>query len=119
MIVSLWKGRQNKNSGVAYSESVPSYLKKVRFTCFRIPKPCLAIYRISLGIRRSFFLRKQPQKSRSVFLDGSRSLGLFRKGAAGVTAKFHRTDFVICSHSRERKPLSYSRIIKIDVTVSE
>ena len=26
-----------------------------------------------------------------------------------IIAKFHRTDLVICSHSRERKPPSYSR----------
>ena len=37
-------------------------------------------YRISSIIRRSFFLPKQSQRSRSVLYDGSRSLGLFRKG---------------------------------------
>ena len=31
------------------------------------------------------------------------------KGKILIIAKFHRTDLVICSHSRERKPLSYSR----------
>ena len=31
------------------------------------------------------------------------------KGKIRITAKFHRTDLVICSHSRERKPPSYSR----------
>ena len=40
--------------------------------------------------------------------DGSRSLRLFRKGKTGIKAKFHRTDLVICSHSRERKMPSYS-----------
>ena len=34
---------------------------------------------------------------------------LFRKGNIRIIAKFHRTDLVICSHSRERKPPSYSR----------
>ena len=31
-----------------------------------------------------------------------------RKGITGIIAKFHRTDLVICSHSRERKTLSYN-----------
>ena len=31
------------------------------------------------------------------------------KGKIHIIAKFHRTDLVICSHSRERKPPSYSR----------
>ena len=39
---------------------------------------------------------KQSQKSRS--------LGLIRKGKIRIIAKLHRTDFVICSHSREEKP---------------
>ena len=52
-------------------------------------------YRISSVIRRSFFLPKQSQRSRSVLLDGSRSLGLFRKGKIGIIAKFSRTDLVI------------------------
>ena len=38
------------------------------------------------------------------------SLGLFRKSKTHVTAKFHRTDLVICNHSRDRKTWSYSRI---------
>ena len=37
-------------------------------------------------------------------------MGLFRKGKTCVTAKFQRTDIIICSHSREGKTLSYSRI---------
>ena len=41
------------------------------------------------------FLPKQCQKSRSILLDGSRSLGLFRKGKTGIIAKFHRTDLVV------------------------
>ena len=53
------------------------------------------IYRISSDIRRSFFLPKQSQRSRSVLQDRSRSLGLFRKGKIGIIAKFHRTDLVI------------------------
>ena len=31
------------------------------------------------------------------------------KGKIRIIAKFHRTDLVICSHSRERKPPSYSQ----------
>ena len=42
-----------------------------------------------------FFLPKQSQRSRSILQDGSRSLGLFRKGKIGIVAKFHRTDLVI------------------------
>ena len=57
-----------------------------------------------------FFLPKQSQKSRSILQDGSRSLGLFRKGKARITAKLHRTDLIICTHSREGKTPSYSRI---------
>ena len=52
-------------------------------------------YRISSVIRQSFFLPKQFQRSRSVLQDGSRSLGLFRKGKIGITAKLHRTNLVI------------------------
>ena len=52
-------------------------------------------YRISSVIRRSFFLPKQSQRSRSILQDGSRSLGLFRKGKIGIIAKFHRTDLLI------------------------
>ena len=61
-------------------------------------------------IRRSFFLPKQSQRSRSILQDGSRSLGLFRKVKIGIIAKFHRTDLVICSCSIGTKPPSYSRI---------
>ena len=32
------------------------------------------------------------------------------KGKTGIIAKYHRTDKVICSHSREGKTLSYSKI---------
>ena len=67
-------------------------------------------YRISLGIRQRFSLSKQPQKSRSILQDGSRSLRLFRKGKTHIIAKFHWTDLVICNHSGDGKPPSYSRI---------
>ena len=36
--------------------------------------------------------------------------GLFRKGRTHITVKFHRIDLVKCSHSREGKTASYSRI---------
>ena len=42
-------------------------------------------------------------------------MGLFRKGKTSIIAKFHRTDLVICSHSREGKTPSYSRIIRYEV----
>ena len=42
----------------------------------------------------------------------SRSLELFKKGKTCIITKFHRTDLhvVICTHSREGKIPSYSRI---------
>ena len=48
-------------------------------------------------------LPKQSQKSRSVLSDGSRSWWLFSKGKTCVIVKFHKTDLVICSHSKEWK----------------
>ena len=47
------------------------------------------------GYKTEFFLPKQSERSRSILQDGSRSLGLFRKGKIGIIAKFHRTDLVI------------------------
>ena len=67
-------------------------------------------YLISSFIRLCFFHPKQSQKSRSILEDGSRFWGLLRKGETCIIAKFQRTDLVICSHSRERKTLSYSQI---------
>ena len=66
---------------------------------------------LSLVIRQSVFHPKWSQKSRSVLKDGSRYLGLFRKGwgKTFIIAKLHRTDLVICNHFREGN-LSYSRI---------
>ena len=55
-----------------------------------------------------YFLPKQSQKSRS------RSLALFRKGKTCIIAKFHGTDLVICSHSREKKTLSCNQINMVD-----
>ena len=55
-------------------------------------------------------LIKQSQKSRSILLDGSRILRLFRKGKTCIIAKFHRTDLVICGHSREGKSPFYNQI---------
>ena len=71
----------------------------------------LRIYHISSAIRQSsVLLPKQSQKSRSILKDGSRPLGMFKKGKICITAKFHRTDLVICSYSRERKTPPYSQI---------
>ena len=50
------------------------------------------------GYKTEFFSFQNNPKdlvSRSVLQDGSRSLGLFRKGKNGIIAKFHRTDLVI------------------------
>ena len=54
------------------------------------------------GYKAEFFPSKSVPKSRSI-IDSSRFLGLFRKGKTSIIAKFHRTDLVLCSHSRERK----------------
>ena len=51
-------------------------------------------YRISSVKRQSFFLPKQSQKSRSVLRDGSRSLGLLRKGKTCIIAKLQSTDLL-------------------------
>ena len=40
-------------------------------------------------------------ESRYLGLFSSRYLRLFRKGKAHIIAKFHRTDLIICSLSRE------------------
>ena len=56
------------------------------------------------------FLPKQSQTYRSILYDRFRSLGLFRKGKTSIIAKFHRTDLVIFSHSREWKIPSYGQI---------
>ena len=37
-------------------------------------------------------------------------MGLFRKGKTRITAKLHRTDLIICTHSKEGNTSSYSRI---------
>ena len=42
-------------------------------------------YHISSVIRQILFLPKKSQRSRSVLHDGSRSMGLFRKGKIGIT----------------------------------
>ena len=53
-------------------------------------------YRISLVIRQSFFsFQNNPKDLDHVLQDGSRSLGLLRKGKIGIIAKFYRTDLVI------------------------
>ena len=62
------------------------------------------------GYKTGFFFPKQFQKSRSILQDGSRSLELFRKGETHIIEKIYRTDLINCSHSRERKTPSYSRI---------
>ena len=59
----------------------------MKFCCFLLP--------YFSGYKTEFSLPKQSQRSRSVLQDGSRSLGLFRKGKIGIIAKFYRTDLVI------------------------
>ena len=55
----------------------------------------LPYFFISSVIRQIIFLPKQSQRSGSILKDGSRSLGLIRKGKIGIIVKFHRTDLVI------------------------
>ena len=57
-------------------------------------------------MRQSFFSFQNNPKN----LDLSRPLVLFRKGEFLIVAKLHRTDLGICSHSREGKTQSFSRI---------
>ena len=52
--------------------------------------------------KTKYFLPKQSENSSS--------FGLFRKGKIRIIATFHRTDLVICSHSIEGKPPSYSQM---------
>ena len=40
-------------------------------------------------------------------------LSFFPKGKTNILAKFHRTDLVICSHSREGKTPFYSQITMV------
>ena len=42
---------------------------------------------------------------------------LLRKGKTGIIAKLHTADSVICSHSGEVKPPSYSQINTVKVTI--
>ena len=45
-------------------------------------------------------------------------MGLFRKGKNLIITKFHRTDLVICSHSREGKIPSYSQINMVLISLN-
>ena len=76
------------------------------FTSFRKVRIFCLLYFFSYKMEFLFFFQKIP-----INQDPSRSLGLTREGKTGNTAKLHRTDLVICSHSGERKTLSYSWII--------
>ena len=55
-------------------------------------------------ITEFFFLPKTIPKIQIRLIGRSRSFGLFRKGKTHIIAKFHRTDLVIFSHSREGNP---------------
>ena len=63
------------------------------------------IYCIPLVIRQSFFFQNDPRN-----LDPSYKMDLDLQDCLGriklvhcISAKFHRTDLAICSHSREGK----------------
>ena len=68
------------------------------------------LYNSSKSIKERVLSFQTSQKSKSVLQDGSRSLGLFRKGKTSITAIFQWTDLVICRHFEERKTLSHSKI---------
>ena len=82
---------------------VPPFLKcrkkqKIKVTYTNFQNMLHPAYHVSLALRWSFFLPKQSQKSRSILEDGSRSLGLLRRGKTRIITKFHRTDLVIYGH---------------------
>ena len=54
---------------------------------------------------QTIFLHKQSQKYRSVLQDGSRSLGLFRKGKTSIIAKFQETYFFVVISERAKPGL--------------
>ena len=53
-----------------------------------------------------------PKKSQNLDLSYKLDLDLWTvwEGKTRIISKFHRTDSVICTHSREEKTLSYSQI---------
>ena len=55
-------------------------------------------------MRQTIVLHKQSQKSRSILQDGSRSLGLFRKGRTSIISKFQETDLFFVVISERAKP---------------
>ena len=70
-----------------------------------------------LGYKRAFSFQNNRKN-----LDPYYKMDLIRKSKTCVIAKFHRTDLVICSHSREWRShsregqtLSYSRINTVRV----
>ena len=50
------------------------------------------------GYKTKFFSFLNTPKNLDPSYDGSRSLGLFRKGKTLIIAKFHGSDLVICIH---------------------
>ena len=44
------------------------------------------------------------------FQNNPKNLGLFRKGKTRITAKLHRIDLIICTHSKEGNIPSHSPI---------
>ena len=46
-------------------------------------------------------------------------MGLFRKGKTRITAKLHRADLIICTHSREGKPRLIAEYGNLDGMVIE
>ena len=75
-----------------------------------------AQYCISLVIRQGFFPSKTITKILICLIRPF--MGPFRKGKTHIIAKFHWTDFVICSHLREGKIPSYSQINTVVYEIS-
>ena len=75
--------------------------KKVEDSILQIGADVSDVYCTSLVTRWSFFLPKQYQNLDPSY--NNRFLGLFWKSKTHILAKFHKTDLVICSDSRERE----------------
>ena len=76
------------------------FLELFQTISHRIPLPYFFSYKTEF-----FSFQNNPKN-----LDGSRSLGLLRKGKTHILAKFLRTHLVFCSYSREGETPSYNRI---------
>ena len=96
------------------------FFSRNRVYSFRICFDCSSffsfLYRISSVERQSFSLPKQTKDLDVSFKMDLNLWDCFGWKETHSKAKFCRTDLVICSHSREGKPPSYSRINMVELT---